>query len=158
VKPICHACKDRPAGNYTDPNGWGICADCARSLLKSGATIGGNVRGVDQDGRSPPGAEPWWWRPYREMLDPEGNVVIDQPAPPVHVPRAAPRATTSKGLPLRPGSEIAALDALTLEQRQVLQLQLQGHDYAAIAMALGIGVTTVRERLRRARAALRKGA
>lgn len=154
AKPICHNCKSAVAGRFTDDQGWHLCSDCARELRQKGGELHDNVTGVGEDGRSPKGAEPWEWRPFREMLDNDGNIVIDQPPPPVHVARATPKATTSKGLPL----DRVDTSQLTTDQRRALELQLQGHDYESIGAELGISVTTVRERLRRARAALRRGA
>jgi DNA-binding CsgD family transcriptional regulator len=120
---------------------------------KNAGMISGNVAGVDVHGELPDGAGSWEWLPYRA----DGSKVQQ----PVHVRGARYRQPGRGHAPKRDVlsedlRRIVGAAKLTPEQLAPLELQTRGLTYEEIAEQLEVSITTVRERLRRARDAIRR--
>jgi hypothetical protein len=92
-----------------------------------------------------------------------GGVTRYQQRPPTHVKGSGYKSATVRVVRREIGEQHAtrinaALDALTPAQRDVMRLKLAGHSHATIAGELGLALVTVDERVKRGKAAMRKGA
>lgn len=115
----CYICGATASGAFVERDGerlW-LCIDDAEKHPASTAhpprvgespraaagLITGNVRGVDEDGKQPDGAESWEYRPPRDHPDLHhdqqiivGNTLQFQQSPPVHVNGSAPKSAPGR--------------------------------------------------------------